>query len=91
MIAVNHMFMCMPAITAAGGTQAPVTSGLTPAAGTWTPITHMHVQNRAPHPGKQLEMEFSTKASVLISQLFMYSWPSLAFCFSVFPCLFLPK
>jgi len=34
-------------------------------------------------------MEFSTKTSVLTSQLFMYNWPFLAFYFSLF-LVFMP-
>ena len=61
MFAVNHTFMCVPALTAAG-TRAPVTTGgPTPAAGTQTPMHTTCIQNRASCPGKQLEMEFNPK------------------------------
>jgi len=42
--AVNHTLMCTPEITAAGGTQAPVTGGRLRVLALRPPYIHVHVE-----------------------------------------------
>lgn len=96
----SDLWMLPPYTHCDHGCKSPPTCGLTPFAGTHTPIdTYTHIRQGVPHPGKYLELEFNEKigvkcwsttghaqARILTSNLLTHGPYA-----SILPYLFLPK